>query len=103
HVRCENGYVSGNVVSAGYDPMIAKLAAWAPTRDEAIERLLNALAQTQINGVINNRAFLMRVLDHKAFRAGNTATDFIAKHKADLLAPDYSNEELANLSAAWML
>src|SRR5205814_1845049 len=85
------------------DPMIAKLAAWGMTRDEAIARLLNALAQTQLGGVINNRAFLMRVLDHKAFRAGTLATDFIARHKAALMARDYSNEELANLAAAWLL
>jgi 3-methylcrotonyl-CoA carboxylase alpha subunit len=102
-VRCENGYVGGNVVSAGYDPMIAKLAAWGPTREEAIARLLNALSQTQISGVINNRAFLMRVLDHKAFRDGITSTDFITKHKATLMTPDYSNEELASLAAAWLL
>jgi 3-methylcrotonyl-CoA carboxylase alpha subunit len=102
-VRCENGYVSGNIVSSAYDPMIAKLAAWGPTRDEAITRLLNALGQTQISGVLNNRAFLVRVLDHQAFRAGITATDFIAKHKATLMTHDYSNEDLANLAAAWLL
>ncbi len=101
-VRCENGYVGGNTVSAGYDPMIAKLAAWGTTREEAIVRLRGALAQTQIGGVINNRAFLMRVLDSKAFRAGMTTTDFIARHKAALFA-EYSDEELAGFAAAYLL
>ena len=97
HVRCENGYASGNVVSASYDPMIAKLAAWGATRDEAIARLLNALAQTQISGVVNNRAFLMRVLDHPAFRAGKTSTDFIPKHKSALMTPRLQRRGIGQL------
>jgi len=102
-VRCENGYAGGNTVSSGYDPMLAKLAAWGSTREEAISRLLNALAQTQIGGVANNRAFLMRVLDHKAFRAGRLSTHFIAEHKDALLASECSDEETASLAAAYLL
>jgi 3-methylcrotonyl-CoA carboxylase alpha subunit len=103
HVRCENGYKGGNAISANYDPMIAKIAAWGATRDEAINRLLNALSQVQIGGVANNRAFLMRVLDHEAFRVGKTSTDFIPKHKKELLAVEYSNDEMASLAAAYLL
>jgi len=102
-VRCENGYTSGNIISANYDPMIAKLAVWGATREEAINRLLNALSQTQISGVVNNRAFLMRVLDHEAFRAGKTSTDFIPKHKDALMAPKRSNDDIASLTAAYLL
>jgi len=103
HVRSENGYKSGNVVSASYDPMIAKLAAWGLTREEAINRLHNALSQTHVSGVINNRAFLMRVLEHEDFRAGKTSTDFIAKHKKALLEAHYSDDEIASLAAAYLL
>ena len=83
--------------------MIAKLATWGETREEAINRLLNALAQTRISGVTNNRAFLMRVLDHKAFRAGKTSTDFIPKHKNELLEQKRSDDETASLAAAYLL
>lgn len=103
HVRCENGYASGNTVSASYDPMIAKLAAWGATRDEAIARMLNVLSKTVVGGVTNNRAFLARVLDHKAFRAGKTATDFIKKHKDDLFGSERSHDEQAALAAAYLL
>ncbi|MEJ0009667.1 MAG: biotin carboxylase N-terminal domain-containing protein [Alphaproteobacteria bacterium] len=103
HVRCENGYRAGNTVSASYDPMIAKLAAWGETREEAIARLLNALVQTRIHGVTSNRAFLMRVLDHKDFRNGHVSTDFIRRHKDALLSPERSADKLAALAASYLL
>ena len=103
HVRSENGYRSGNVVSASYDPMIAKIAAFGATRDEAIQRLSNALAQTVIGGVTNNRSYLLRILGHPAFMAGNTSTDFVVTHKADLSAPLADEATLAQLAAAYLL
>ncbi|MGE0753660.1 MAG: acetyl/propionyl/methylcrotonyl-CoA carboxylase subunit alpha [Alphaproteobacteria bacterium] len=102
-VRCENGYASGNTVSASYDPMIAKLAAWGETRAEAIRTLLGALAQTQIQGVANNRVFLQRVLRHSEFAKGKTATDFIPRHKQELLEFERNDDALAALAAAYML
>ncbi len=103
HVRCENGYASGSTVSASYDPMIAKIAAWGNTRAEATERLLNALSQTQVSGVTNNRAFLMKVLSQPAFAKGDTSTDFIAKHKEVLLQTAPSDADVAALAAAYLL
>lgn len=103
HVRCENGYASGNTVSASYDPMIAKIAAWGNTRAEATDRLLNALSQTQVSGVTNNRAFLMKVLAQPAFTKGDTSTDFIAKHKEMLLQTAPSDADVATLAAAYLL
>jgi len=103
HVRCENGYRSGNAISARYDPMIAKIAAWGKTRDMAITTLLNALDQTHIGGVITNRAYLMRVLDSKPFRDGKTATDFIKKHAAAIAMPKLADAEKAKIAAAYLL
>ena len=102
HVRCENGYVSGNRVSGRYDPMIAKLAAWGETRAEAIARLIGALELSRIAGTVTNRAFLMRVLASKPFADGKTSTDFIGKHK-DLLAQKLSDADTARLAAAYFL
>lgn len=103
HLRCENGYTGGSTVSASYDPMIAKLAAWGFTRDEAVRRMLNALGQTVVSGVTNNRAFLMRVLSHAEFLAGRTSTDFIPKHKAGLFPQERGDDETASLAAAYLL
>jgi 3-methylcrotonyl-CoA carboxylase alpha subunit len=103
HVRCENGYLAGNSISARYDPMIAKIAAWGADREQAIERLLNALSETYISGVVTNRAYLMRVLDAKPFRDGKTATDFVKKHAAILAAPKLTDADKARLAAAYLL
>jgi 3-methylcrotonyl-CoA carboxylase alpha subunit len=103
HVRCENGYLAGNTISARYDPMIAKLAAWGETREDAIERLLNALCETRIAGVVTNRAYLMRILNSKPFRDGKTATDFVKKHAIALAAPKLTDADKARLAAAYLL
>jgi acetyl/propionyl-CoA carboxylase alpha subunit len=63
-----------------YDPMLAKLAAWGPTRDVAIARLRTGLGDTVALGPSTNLAFLADVLDHPAFQAGETHTGFIDAH-----------------------
>jgi 3-methylcrotonyl-CoA carboxylase alpha subunit len=102
YVRCENGYQSGNAISARYDPMIAKLAAWGETREDAINRLLNALSESRVSG-ITNRGYLMRILDSTPFRDGKTATDFVKKHTKILALPELSDDERALLAAAYLL
>jgi 3-methylcrotonyl-CoA carboxylase alpha subunit len=102
-VRFEKGYGAGHVVSSRYDPMIAKIAAHGASRDEAIEALLYALSGTVVAGIVTNRGFLTRVLDSTAFRAGQTATDFLVRH-ADVLAPPaYDDALLAEAVAAHLL
>ncbi len=103
NLRCENGYASGNAVPASYDPMIAKLAAWGTTRTEAIETLINGLRETRIAGVTTNRAFLMRILDAKPFRAGKTSTDFITSHAALLKVKELSEINVARAAASYLL
>jgi 3-methylcrotonyl-CoA carboxylase alpha subunit len=103
HLRCENGYRSGNRVSARYDPMLAKLVAWGATRNDAIATLIQALHETRIAGVTTNRAFLMRILDCAPFREGKTATDFIPHHKPLLISPELSDADMARLAAAYLL
>jgi 3-methylcrotonyl-CoA carboxylase alpha subunit len=56
--------------------MIAKLIAYGPSRDAAIDRLIAALDATVVEGIQTNRAFLARLLDHPEFRSGNITTDF---------------------------
>jgi acetyl-CoA carboxylase biotin carboxylase subunit len=85
-IRIDHGVVEGEEVSASFDPMLAKLAAWAPTRAEAIARAREALRRTVLLGTITNTAFLERVLAHPAFAAGATHTGFIDEHAAALAA-----------------
>ncbi|MFZ4125444.1 MAG: acetyl-CoA carboxylase biotin carboxylase subunit [Rickettsiales bacterium] len=102
-IRAENGYRAGNVVSSRYDPMIAKLVAYGATRDEAIARLSDALHRTRISGVTHNRYYLLRVLNHPAFIAGNVSTDFVKTHSASLVEPEVPTEIAAAFAAAYLL
>ncbi len=85
-LRLDSGVQDGSEVSPHYDPMLAKLVAWAPTRDEAIRRLSAALAGARLHGVTTNRDLLVRVLGHPAFAAGQTDTGFLDAHP-DLFTP----------------
>jgi propionyl-CoA carboxylase alpha chain len=62
-----------------YDPMIAKLITWAPTRLEAIEAQVDALDQFVIDGINDNVDFLSALMQHERFRDGNITTNFIAE------------------------
>jgi len=77
-VRVDDGVVDGGEVSMFYDPMIAKLITWAPTREQAIDAQVAALDQFVIDGINDNVDFLSALVQHPRFREGNLATDFIA-------------------------
>ena len=66
-----------------YDPMIAKLVTWAPTRLEAIDAQIAALDQFVIDGISDNVDFLSALMQHPRFRKGDLATDFIADEYPD--------------------
>jgi 3-methylcrotonyl-CoA carboxylase alpha subunit len=85
-VRIDTGVETGSVIGLDYDPMIAKVIAWGPTRATAIDRLVGALDGTVVEGLKSNRGFLARLANHPAFRAGEVDTGFIPRH-ADALAP----------------
>jgi acyl-CoA carboxylase subunit alpha len=67
-----------------YDPLIAKVIAHAETRDLAIARLASALRRFAILGVATNIEYLLRILDHDAFRSGRIDTSFLDRHAASL-------------------
>ncbi len=79
-VRYDSGVEVGTEVGVHYDPMLAKVIAHAPTRDQAIDRLVAALRRLGVAGVTTNRHFLLAVLEHPGFRAGRFDTHFIAEH-----------------------
>ncbi len=67
--------------------MIAKLIVHAPTRDDAIERMLDALTRVEIDGVETNLAFLAATVGHRSFRAGDVQTAFVDRHLSELVPP----------------
>jgi propionyl-CoA carboxylase alpha chain len=85
-VRLDGGVVSGDEVGVAYDPMLAKVIAWAPDRAAACRLLDDALSRARLHGVVTNRDLLVRVLRHPAFLAGETDTGFLERHGVDALA-----------------
>ena len=73
-VRVDAGVQQGDEVSVHYDPMIAKIVAWAPDRLGAIDRLRHALERTEVEGVRTNARFLWEILGADAVRAGDVST-----------------------------
>ena len=84
-IRIDSGVVEGGEVPVQYDPMLAKLIASAPSRDAAIARAVAALRDFPILGVRTNIGFLINVLEHPRFRAGDVHTGFIDEHLDALL------------------
>ncbi len=76
-VRNDTGVFEGGEISMYYDPMIAKLCTWAPTRGEAIETMRNALDSFEVEGIGHNLPFVAAVMDHPKFIAGEMTTAFI--------------------------
>jgi propionyl-CoA carboxylase alpha chain len=82
-VRVDDGVADGGEVSMFYDPMIAKLITWAPTREEAIDAQVAALDAFVIDGIADNVDFLSALMQHPRFRSGNITTGFIAEEYPD--------------------
>jgi acetyl/propionyl-CoA carboxylase alpha subunit len=79
-VRVDAGVAEGDEIGTSYDPMIAKLIASGATRDEALDRLAAALAETEVRGVTTNLPFLRWLVAHPALRAGETTTAFLVDY-----------------------
>jgi len=79
-LRYDSGVETGTEVSVHYDPLLAKIVAYGASRDEALDRLVSALRRLAVAGLVTNRDFLLSVLTHPAFRAGQLDTHFIDRH-----------------------
>ena len=82
-LRIDDGVFEGGEVSMFYDPMIAKVITWAPSREAAIDAQIAALDGFEIDGIGHNVDFLSALMQHPRFRAGNLETDFIADEYPD--------------------
>lgn len=98
-VRVDSGVVDGSAVSVFYDPMLAKVIAYAPTRGQAAAILADALARTRLHGIRTNRDLLVNVLRHPAFLEGATDTAFFDTHGLAELAAPLAHPSAPRLSA----
>ncbi len=78
-VRNDTGVFEGGEISMYYDPMIAKLCTWGPTRGDAIEEMRLALDTFEVEGIGHNLPFVSAVMEHPRFVSGNITTAFIAE------------------------
>lgn len=83
-LRVDAGYRSGDTVSPHYDAMLAKVIAWAPTREGAIERLNRGLEQSDVRGVVTNIPFLSALITRPEVRANVIDTGFIERELKNL-------------------
>jgi 3-methylcrotonyl-CoA carboxylase alpha subunit len=83
-LRIDAGYREGDAVSPNYDAMLAKVIAFAPTRDAAIDRLNRALQESDVRGVVTNVPFLSALVTHPDVRANAIDTGFIERELTTL-------------------
>jgi acetyl-CoA carboxylase biotin carboxylase subunit len=94
-IRADSGITLGSEITIDYDPIMAKLIVHGPDRRSAIHKMINALHDYKILGVKTSKGFMVDVLKHPEFLAGNTYTDFISRHMAERSGDDNSYHALA--------
>jgi 3-methylcrotonyl-CoA carboxylase alpha subunit len=92
-VRVDSGVRPGDAITPFYDPMIAKLIVWGEDRAQALARMAEALAQTQVVGLSTNVAFLSRLVTSKAFASADLDTGLIARNHAVLFPEGAATSE----------
>ena len=100
-IRNDTGVFEGGEISMYYDPMIAKLCTWAPTREKAIGQMREALDSFEVEGIGHNLPFLSAVMDHARFVKGDITTAFIEEEYPDgFVGVDLEEEELKRIAAS---
>ena len=96
-VRNDTGVYEGAEISMYYDPMVAKLCTFAPTRLEAIDAMSDALDGFVVDGIEHNVPFLAALMRHPRWREGRLSTGFIAEEYPDGFAPMAPTDEEAGI------
>ena len=87
-IRLDGCVYDGWTVPMEYDPLLAKLAVWADTRDAAIARMMRALREYDVGGIRTNIGFFRQILEDPEFRAGHLHTGFIDEFFARTPPPE---------------
>jgi acetyl-CoA carboxylase biotin carboxylase subunit len=96
-VRLDSGVYAGWTVSIDYDPLLAKLAVWAGTRAEAIERMRRAITEYHVGGIATNLRFFAQLLSDQEMIAGRLDTDFLDGFFQRVPAASRPHEDLAKI------
>src|SRR5262249_47275459 len=101
-VRWDSGIEHGSDVTLFYDPMLAKLIVWAPTRESAITRMHRALLELTIQGVDTSRDFHLRVMEDDDFKRGAIEIQWLERRLPSLLSakPTTDVRDIAAIAAA---
>ncbi len=102
-IRVDTGVTGGTTIGVEYDPILAKLIVFAPDRDLAISKMINALKDYKILGIKTSRKFMIDVLAHPEFKAGRTYTDFIDRNMGEREVEKELVELAAAISSAAMM
>jgi len=98
-LRVDTGIADGSEISTFYDPMIAKVISWAPTRRRSAAVLASALAHATLHGPVTNRDMLVNTLRSEEFLSGDTDTGFIDEVGLDVLSAPLASEQDTRLAA----
>jgi propionyl-CoA carboxylase alpha chain len=98
-IRLDSGVESGSTVGIHYDPMLAKVIAWAPERNDAAHHLADVLARSHVHGLVTNRDLLVRTLRHPDFLSGAIDTAFFDRIGLDELAAPLAGADARHASA----
>lgn len=102
NIRVDDGFTEGMQVPIQYDPMLAKLITYGKTRNEAMQRMLEAISEYDVEGVSTTLPFGQFVFEHEAFRSGNFDTNFVKKYYSEEKLQAI-NEEEAKVAALFAL
>ncbi len=93
NIRVDNGFEEGMDVPIYYDPMLSKLVTYGKSREEAIQRMIEAIDHYEVEGVETTLSFGKFVCEHEAFRSGNFDTHFVKNYyTAEMLEDQYKFE-----------
>ncbi|MEE3328806.1 MAG: biotin/lipoyl-containing protein, partial [Myxococcota bacterium] len=103
-LRWDSGVERGSVVGTDFDPMLAKVISYGPTREEAAGRLALGLERSHLAGVVTNRDFLVETLRSAEFLAGDTTTDFIGRvdPARKPVRSEAECERMSRMAALWI-
>ncbi len=102
NIRVDDGFTEGMQVPIQYDPMLSKLITYGKTRNEAMQRMLEAISEYDIEGVSTTLSFGKFVFEHEAFRSGSFDTNFVKKYYSEEKLKAI-NEEEAKVAALFAL